>query len=222
MWMGRIYEKLKRVRQNPRRTQGIRVRRMLCREAAFDSPRAFLAAILAEIREGERLTGDAARELAGQLRGKYSGVGPEADLRWFWKCLYRKTGSPLASACHAEALLEVGSDREAMAAFIAAFHQAPSLIYEFDDLRALADSLGQGWLLEYQLAYLRAAISEFDGSGDDVREMYSELLEEHASDASAVERIRFVGNEIDTAVENGRLPRAMVMRSGIRRQPNSL
>ena len=216
MWIGRLYERVKRVRKGPRRSQGIRVRRVLCREAAYDSTRVFLEALLSEFRNGETLTRESSRELATQLRGKYSGAGPEADLRWFWKNLFRKTGSPLAAACHAEALLEVGSDREAMAGFVSAFHRDPSLIFEFEDLRGLADSLGRDWLLEYKLVFLHAALNEFDGAGHDVRAMYSELLDEYSTDASAVDRIRFVGKEIDAAVEAGRLPRAIVRRGETR------
>jgi hypothetical protein len=74
--------------------------------------------------------------------------------------------------------------------------------------------------LEVRLAALRAQLAavptgdpEEDGvAGDQVREAYGELLDEHRADPESLSRIREVGRLIDLAVERGDLPRALIRR----------
>jgi hypothetical protein len=230
MWIERLLHKIARRSSGQ---QGSRIKRVLSRESAFESRRDFLAALLSELKEGEELGSEALRALVASLRRYYG--EPEGtlvrgtldphlvdDLAWFWGDLARRSGSAFARACHGEALLAAGETRAAMEAFQTAFAMEPSLIFEFAELRSVAAGLGRQWELGYELAWLRAALAstpaagDEDAAGDEVRELYSELLEEYASEPEALEKIRELGAEIDRAVASGRLPRALVRRGASR------
>jgi hypothetical protein len=106
-----------------------------------------------------------------------------------------------------------------MAQFLEVFERHPTLLYEFGgDLLDVARAMGGETWLGYQVACLRAALSDTPDTGDDdyIREIYSELLEDYAEDPAALERIRQLGKVIDAAAREGKLPRALVRRGGSR------
>lgn len=72
--------------------------------------------------------------------------------------------------------------------------------------------------LDVRLRDLRLALEDdADQVDDQVRELYSELLEEFRDDPQALGKIRALGEDFATAVERGDLPRAMVMRGSSRK-----
>jgi hypothetical protein len=224
MWIERL---LHRITRRSAAAQGKRIKRALAREGAYDSRREFLTAVLDEVRDGEPLGSEAARALVASTRRYYGEqdalISRESllleDLTWFWGALARRSASAFAQACHAEALLAGGNKLAAMEAFQTAFASEPALVFEFGELRNVAAELGREWELGYELAWLRGALAgseDPDTDGDEVRELYSELLEEYAHEPKALERIRELGGEIERAVESGRLPRALVRRGASR------
>lgn len=167
----------------------------------------------------------------------------EAVRTGFWHRLAQRfPDHAYVLACHGDALLHAGREGEAMDAFLAAFAIAPTLTETFDEAADLAYLLGGTAWLEYQLAELRAALAmaeaastadhsdddddRDDGDGDDedgddgeldVRERYSELLDEYREDPAALAAIRAVGHRITELENSGVLPRALVRRGDWRR-----
>ena len=82
-----------------------------------------------------------------------------------------------------------------------------------DDIEDHARRLGGPLWLDYQLAQIRCALA---GGGnleaDEIRESYSELLEDYSSDSGELTKVRALGADITAAENRGDLPRAMVMR----------
>jgi hypothetical protein len=129
--------------------------------------------------------------------------------------LARRTRDPLVRACHAEALLLLGKTRRAVREFLAVFAERPELLFEFgNDLPRVAAGLGDDMLFEYRLLHLRALL---DSEAEEVRELYSELLDEYAEVPVCLARLQAIGNAIDKAVALGKLPRALVRRGASRR-----
>jgi len=72
--------------------------------------------------------------------------------------------------------------------------------------------------LRVRLSDLRVALQDdADQLDDQVRELYSELLDEFRDDPAALDEIRELGEAFSVAVERGDLPRAMVMRGSSRK-----
>ena len=72
--------------------------------------------------------------------------------------------------------------------------------------------------LRVRLSDLRLALEDdADQIDDQVRELYSELLDEYRDDPAALDEIREMGEAFAVAVERGDLPRAMVMRGSSRK-----
>ncbi len=70
-----------------------------------------------------------------------------------------------------------------------------------------------------RLQDLRVALRNGDDDRDDqIRELYSALLEEYSADASAIQKIREFGVALERAVEKGEYPRAMVLRGSSRKK----
>lgn len=132
----------------------------------------------------------------------------------FWLGLAERTGSPYARACYGDALFCAGHRRESIVAFTMALAGDPNLVAELDDeLMRAAQELEPELHLAYKLAVLRARLAtSADFEDDAARELYSELLEEFASDSGAVKQIRQVGEALEAAVRRGAMPRALVMR----------
>jgi tetratricopeptide (TPR) repeat protein len=224
MWLKRVFKK---VRARPRdlapSAQERRVTELLYQEGAYDSAGELLSRVLEGLPVEEELEAGTLRALIAHLGGHHGEAGArlaaeQGDILWFWKTLADRSGSPHALACYADALLAGGRERaeEAVDCFLAAFDRRPELLGEFgDDLHDLARELGGARWLRTQLAGLRAAVAD-GGEGEDVREIYCELLEEYHADQAALTAIRAVGRQIDDAVAAGQLPRALVRRGSWR------
>jgi hypothetical protein len=193
---------------------------VLLKEGVFETRQEFFAAIARAVPNGEPLPEPVARLLITRLRGFCDGYGEKnsADLKdvvLLWAELARRTRDPLVRACHAEALLLSGKTRRAVREFFSAFGERPELLFEFgNDLPRAAAGLGDDTLFEYRLLHLRALL---DSEAEEVRELYSELLDEYAEQPACLRRLQVIGNEIDQAVLAGKLPRALVRRGASRR-----
>ena len=110
----------------------------------------------------------------------------------------------------AEMLVGVDRKREALTVFLTVAEVAPTVVAEIGgEFAELATRYGGEDLLRYRLIHAKSALVDGD---DEVRELYSELLEDYAGDVDAMARIRQLGVEIDAAVAGGRLSKAMVLR----------
>lgn len=117
----------------------------------------------------------------------------------------------------------------------------PQLVPGFEEIADMARRAGDPYWLRYRLAKLRSmlaiaaartsesrspAVSSHDDDDDDshdegingidVREYYSELLEQYHDDDAAMDDIRSIGKEIEALEEQGVLPRVLIRRGGWR------
>jgi tetratricopeptide (TPR) repeat protein len=226
-----------------------RIVELLERGAGNDDVDALAARAMAELCRGDAPSEPALARIA---RAFDRCEADDAVRLRFWRQLAgRFPDHAYVLACHGDALLYAGREREAMDAFLAAFDMAPTLAELFDDAAELAHSLGGAWWLKYQLVELGAALAaaeaasdagndddcdddagsdddcDDDGSDDDcdddaepeldVRERYSELLDEYRGDAAALAAIRELGHRITELEDAGVLPRALVRRGDWRR-----
>jgi hypothetical protein len=200
--------------------QARRVDELLYRHSLFDSPGRFADALLAALPAGEPPAPEVLARVARGLRDDhvdgagFDEAGAEAAVR-FWQTLAgRFPADAYVAACHADALLAAGRADEATGRFLDAFERDPSLFDEFDgDLEPLARRAGGAAWLRHQLARLRALLAgDLDDTGDEIREAYSELLDEHAGDRAALELIRPLGRRIEELEAAGALPRAFIRR----------
>jgi hypothetical protein len=90
-------------------------------------------------------------------------------------------------------------------------------------LYTVARELGDEELFLYSVALLDAQVALIESKeyerhidADEVRELYSDLLEEHAESPTRIERLQAVGRKIGVLTEAGTLPRAIVRRGGSR------
>lgn len=216
-----------------------RVAGVLGRRDAFADLSAFLSALLDLLRQEPDLQDGAVARVALALDGE--DTTPAAR---FWADLSaRFPGHALAAACHGNALLRDGRDREAMGCFSTALGLDPQVVVELEDgARELARALGGALWLRFQLAELRVLLADFeDGAagvlaaeadegddadedevaaeelGEEVRERYSELLDEHHDDPDALAQIREVGAIIAHLEHEGLLPQCLIRRGTSRR-----
>jgi hypothetical protein len=193
------------------------------KRSLYDSTAAFLEALLALFPDGRPLADADLRRLVDELRGVWGAEkaleeGELEEHLSFWQELARRSGDAYALACYADTLLVAGRSEAAIGSFLEAFALAPSLCIELgDDLAVEARSLGDPFWLYYRLARLRSLLVDAQ-DGDELRELYSELLEDYSGDSSALDEIRGVGEEIQAAVDKGEVPRAMVRRGRTRTQ----
>lgn len=152
----------------------------------------------------------------------------------------------LLTACRANALLRDARDEEAMACIAAALELDPRMVTELDDVAAvIAHEQGGRIWLRYQLAELHVLLADIEeatasasaevgdsgdigGTGDpgapedieelgeEVRERYSELLDEHREDPDALAQIREIGAIITRLESEGLLPQCLIRRGGSR------
>jgi hypothetical protein len=206
--------------------QGRRVDDLLYRQSLFDSAEQFADALLAALASGPPPPPSVLARVGAALRGAHvGGAGfdqdaAEAAVRFWRELAGRFPDDAYVAACHADALLAAGDPLAAMARFLDAFEREPGLFDEFDgDLEPLARRAGGLTWLRHRLAALRALLDgDLDDRADDVREAYSELLDEHADDPAALERIRPLGRRIEELEAAGRLPRAFIRRGSSRRR----
>ena len=210
MWLKRFIE---RVTGPDEPAQATRVGAVLDRRGVYDDDQAFLTALLAVL--DAPLEDAALARVARALRVRPGeiDVDPEAQLD-FWTALARRhPKSPYVHACLGDALLASGRSDEALRPLLEAIELEPSLVAEFgDDLAPLAGRAGGLDHLRYQLADQRARLDDPD-EADEVRERYSELLEDYRGNEPAMERIRALGAFINQLVAEDKLPRAFVRRT---------
>lgn len=190
------------------------------RRATFAGPAPFLEALLAAAGEGGAeagLANGALARISEAVRDHYADVDLELHADFWGRLSRRFPASAYAAACHGDALLAAGHQAEGLARLVEAAAADPSLTGEFGDHDELARRLGGQAGLGYRLARLRALL-EGELPGDEVRERYSELLDEYAGDPAAGELLRPVGARIRALEDEGRLPRALVLRSRPRRR----
>lgn len=200
-------------------TSGTPISEHFYKRSLYPTSVAFLDALIELFPEGEPLQDRDLRVLVDELRGMW---GPEKALEEgdlsehieFWRRLALRSASPYAMACHADTLLLAGRESEATAVFVQALEAQPQLLEEFGEeiSEHLRHMGGSNWL-HFRLASLRAALEGLaDREDDEIRELYSELLEEFSGDADALREIRLLGQALEAAVERGEMPRAMVIR----------
>lgn len=185
--------------------------------------------VLAEISPHEPPSEPALASMAEALFG--DAMDDEVRLA-FWRALAaRFPGHAYIRACLGHALLSAGHDQEGLEALLGALDTAPLLVHDFDDAAPMARSLGREPWLRWQLAELRAAIAAAEQSmaGDDpdpddpddpddlesdldIRERYSELLEEYQGDAHATAALRELGKRIGELEDAGILPQVLMRR----------
>lgn len=203
---------------------------------------ALVAAVAAELALGDAPSEPALARIAHTL--DRCQADDDTRIRFWQRLAERFPDQAYILACRGDALLHAGHDHDAMDAFLAAFDLAPALVEVCDDAAGLAHSLGGAPWLNYQLAELRATMaaaeaaslagdasddSDDSDSGDDsndsddgepdldVRERYSELLDEYRGDDAALAAIRALGQRITELEDAGVLPRALVRRGDWRR-----
>ncbi len=211
-----------------------RVAVVLYRRSLHVSTAEFLEQLLRQLPPSEPLEPATLGRITYELRGGY---GQEADRIGdelgdydahlsFWRQLSERfPDDPYAMACHADTLLLGGHQHEAFELFLAAVEREPALHHEFsDDLFAVARELGDEAMFLYSVAVLEAQVTlierqEFERhvDADDVRELYSELLEEHAAYPTRLERLQEIGQKIGILTQAGTLPQAIVRRGGSRK-----
>jgi hypothetical protein len=215
MWLDRLIDRL---RGHGGSDQERRVAGVVYRRAAFESPAAFLEALLAAAGDGAVLDDGALARISGAVREHYADTDVDLALHVeFWRRLARRfPASAYALACHGDALLMAGREADGLGRLAEALAAEPALADEFDQHDELARRLGGKAGLGYRRARL-VALLEADEPGDEVRERYSELCDEYADDAAALTSLRPVGARIRELEQAGRLPRALVRRSRPRR-----
>jgi tetratricopeptide (TPR) repeat protein len=211
MWLKRFIE---RVTGPDEPAQAAQVGAVLDRRGVFENDQALLDGLL-EVLDAP-LEDAALARVARALRVRPAGdveIDPGDQLD-FWTALARRhPANPYVHACLGDALLAAGRSDEALLPLLEAIELEPSLVAEFgDDLAPLAGRAGGLEHLRYQLADLRARLDDPD-EAEEVRERYSEMLEDYRGNEPAMARIRALGAVINQLAAAGKLPRAFVRRT---------
>ena len=168
----------------------------------------------------------------GDGDGDGDGEGEGALVR-FWAALSaRFPDHALVAACHGNALLREGRDQEAMERVDAAIRLDPQVVLELDDVAGELARLEGGPLwMRFQLAELRAMLASVEAAADspgdpdvdnpeeiaeEVRERYSELLDDYHDDPAGLMHIRKLGALIASLEGRGVLPRCLIRRGTTR------
>ena len=131
-----------------------------------------------------------------------------------------------AAACYADVLRDCGRSSDAFDVLLHAVERVPAWLGDFELLEELAErSRGPSWL-RYQLVVLRTRLdrisaqpnTEPDDQDADLRELYSELLEQYSDDSQAMAEIRPLGERISALEEQGVLPSVLVRRGDWRNE----
>lgn len=181
------------------------IERMRCEFTRMDAPSDALLARLAHVLE------DAAEDVR---------------LAFWRETCERLPAHGYAVACHGDALLDAGRMAEALEVLLRAVERTPEWLENFDQLEALAERAGGRPWLRFQLVALRVYLdrdsapsdSDADDQSVDVRELYSELLEQYSGDPQAMAEIRPLGERISALEEEGILPSVLVRRGDWRNE----
>jgi hypothetical protein len=224
-WISRLVGRLRDAQGEPTEVGERAVLEVLRRRGSFADEASFLAALAGQL-AGRPVAEATVECIASHLRGRageeLDRLGPHLGAHLdFWSELARAGGSPLARACRADLLLRTGRREDALGEFLDAFELDPALAHFQSELHDLLRAETGEARLRYRLACLRAALvgerpgdpGEGGDDGDEIRESYGDLLEEHRGDPDALARIRELGALIEEAVDRGDLPRAIVRRA---------
>jgi len=201
--------------REPADDQDRRVRAVLDRRGLHDGDVAFLEALLAALPAAEPLLAASLARVARGLRVRPQELDLDAAAEIdFWQRLAERfPDDGGVRACLSSALVDDQQQQRALDAALDAVERDPSLVAELaDEVTALADRAGGHASLRLELAELAARLDEPD-EADDIRERYSELLEDHRSDGTATAHIRRLGARINQLTAAGKLPRAFVRRT---------
>jgi tetratricopeptide (TPR) repeat protein len=161
------------------------------------------------------------------------GAGDSALVRFWAELSARFPDRALVAACHGNALLREGRDQEAMKRVDAALRLDPQVVVELDEVAGdLARLEGGPLWMRFQLAELRSMLASVEadadgGPGDpdadnleeiaeEVRERYSELLDDYHDDPAGLMHIRELGALIASLEARGVLPRCLIRRGTTR------
>ncbi len=195
--------------------QAQRVRAVLDRRGLYDGDDAFLDALLAALPADQPLTATSLAQVARALRVRPQelDVNAAAEIDFWRRLAERFPEDGGVRACLSSALVDDQQQQRALEAALDAVDRDPALVAELaDEVTALADRAGGHASLRLELAELAARLDEPDDA-DDIRERYSELLEDHRSDGAATAHIRRLGARINQLTAAGKLPRAFVRRT---------
>jgi hypothetical protein len=196
--------------------QARRVQDVLDGRGAYADDAALFEALLRVMPAGEPLEQTSLAHIVRALRVDPAGevdLDPDAELA-FWAALgARFPDDAYIQACWGDGLRASDRRAEGLERLLRAFELDPSLVDEFaDDVELLAErSGGQVWL-RYRICDLRSRLDDPDQS-DDIRELYSELLEDHRDDPASMARLRALGRQINELTAEDKLPRAIVRRT---------
>lgn len=214
MWLARFIDRMLDG-DDGARGQEQRVQRVLDQRGAYDDAGLF-AALLKALPAAEPLDEAGLARIIRALRIEPAGEGeidPDAELA-FWAALgARFPDSAYVQACWGEGLRSADRPGEALEHLLRAFELDPSLLDEFsDDVEPLAERAGGEAWLRYQISDLRSRFDDPERA-DDIREVYSELLEDHRDDPASMTRLRELGRQINALAAADKLPRAFVRRT---------
>lgn len=195
---------------------------ILARAGLGDPPEALHRALLGALPAGTPL-GDASLAritvaLRGPRRDGEDGIDADHPHLEFWQTLRQRfPDNAYLAACYGDELARDGQEAAAAGELLTAFELDPALFVEFgDEILPACERLGGALWLRFRLAELRARIEGEpeveDDDFEDVREQYSELLEDCADDPDAMARVRALGRRIDELTAADRLPRVFVRR----------
>ncbi len=192
-----------------------RVQEVIDRRGLFDGDRAFLDALLAAMPAGDPLAAVSLARVAQALRVRPQELDLDAaaEIAFWQRLAERFPDHGGVRACLSSALVDDQQQQPALAAALDAVERDPSLVAELaDEVTSLAARAGGHASLRLEIAELIARLDEPDDA-DDIRERYSELLEDHRGDGPATARIRQLGARINQLTAAGKLPRAFVRRT---------
>lgn len=212
MWLKRLMDRFRRADEPS--AQERHVEQVLFNRGVYESAREFLDALLAVLQPP--LDENSLAHIARELLSNDVRVPDLDEHIHFWSAMAERfDANAYVLACHADTL-QMADRRAAVPRFLDAFEIDPTLIGEFDIRDEAREHGGMVWL-RYQLAELLADIASDDPEVDP-REVYSELLEQHAGDEQALAAIREVGIQISHLEAEDQLPRAMVRRGSWRKK----
>lgn len=182
--------------------QARRVQDVLEKRNAYTSTQDWLESVLGAFLTDEPLHDDSLSILEQQLRGgygwEYTKIQDEYDEHIsFWRRLVQRfPKNPKLLGILADTLLLAGRKDEALDLFLDAFHQEPTLVYEFGgELNDLFREKGGEYWLEYQLVLIRAALKT--DNEEYAQEVLRRLLEDYREDETAMKKIyRVAGRKL--------------------------
>lgn len=215
MWLARFIDRMLDP-EGGTRGQERRVQQVLDRRGTYDHDEALFEALLKVLPASEPLEQASLARIIRALRLEPAGeleLDADAELS-FWAALgQRFPDNAYVQACWGDGLRAADRTAEALDHLLRAFELDPSLVDEFsDDVEPLAERAGGEAWLRYRICDLRSRFDDPEHA-DEIREVYSELLEDHRGDPASMARLRELGRQINELTAADKLPRAFVRRT---------